>query len=171
MEMTSLFELLKQANQSGVYCLKNKADNSVYINWSSNIPKTLVRLLSSNLFFPEFDFELLEIVTESKLLRIRCQYFKDLYSSNKYTIINPGRVSNCKLVIGTMPDFRVKDNNRYLFQVKIVQRSYWEATVGVFEEYVEVEDFCALHYSSNKVYNIIYSSNKLTKGFLNVSGK
>ena len=169
MELTNLFETLKLANFPGVYMLRNGAENLVYVNWSSNMAGALVRHLSSNMLIPNFDFEILEIVTDPKLLRIRCQYFKDLHSSNGCSIINPSRVSNCKLVISPLDDFRVGRGGMYLFEVKIVQGSFRELTVGIFNDYSEVESFLSQNYPSNKVYKIIESSNELTREYLKLN--
>jgi hypothetical protein len=168
-DLNHLFEDLKHANQAGVYRLVNKAENSCYILQSSNMAKSLVRLLSSNLFFPEFEFEILELVPNLVNLRPRCQFYKDLQSSNGWTIINPNRVSNCKIVISPLEDFRVGRGGRYLFEVKIKQGAWRELTVGIFNDYSEVESFLSQNYPSNKVYKIIESSNELTREYLKLN--
>src|ERR1700677_57898 len=98
-DLNQLFEQLKSTDKAGVYRLFNNANKICYISYSSNISKALVRLLDSNLFMPEFNFEILELVTNPINLRIRCQYFKDLHFSNGWVIINHKRVSNWKVRI------------------------------------------------------------------------
>jgi hypothetical protein len=166
-----LFEDLKKTNQAGVYCLVNNVEKTCYISYSSNISKSLVRLLSSSLYFPEFEFKILEIVTEPINLRPRCQFFKDLYSSNKWSIINPNRVSNWKLHISVIDDLKRLDHSKGLFRVYVSSKGYKEITVGVFDLYRDVEVFCAQNYSNGKVYSIIKSSNELTLEYLKYVNK
>lgn len=167
-DLIGIFEDLKKINKAGVFCLINNAEKSCYISYSSNLAKSLVRLLSSNLYFPEFEFKVLEIVTESINLRPRCQFYKDLYYSNKYTIINPNRVSSWKLHISVIDDPNRLDGTKGLFRVYLSSKGYKRITVGVFSDYSDVELFCAQNYSNNKVYGIIKSSNQLTREYLNV---
>jgi len=164
--MTDLFEVLKSTAESGVFALINKADNSVYINFSSNISRSLVNLVYSNMMIPEFEFKLLEIVTNYSNLRPRCQFYKDQYSNMDYQLINPKRVCNLKLSIEPIEDFRFKGSSKYLFKVSIVSGSYKEFIVGIFEDYSSLELFCAQKYSNGKVYNIVTSTNELTQEYL-----
>lgn len=162
----NLFEALKQTSQSGVFALTNKADKSVYINFSSNISRSLVNLLYSNLMIPEFEFNVLEIVTENSNLRPRCQFYKDHYSNTGYQLLNPKRVCNLKLHIEPIDDFRLKGDSKYIFKVSIVSGSYKEFTVGIFESYTDVEVFCAENYKNSNIYRIVTANNELTKEYL-----
>lgn len=164
--MTNLFETLKQTAQAGVFALINNADKSLYINFSSNISRSLVNLLYSNLMIPEFEFKLLEVVTENSNLRPRCQFYKDQYSNLDYTILNPKKVCNLKLRIEPIDDFRSKGSSKFLFKVSVVSGSYKEIVVGIFDLYSDVELFCAQKYSNGKIYSIIESSNELTLEYL-----
>lgn len=163
--MNHLFEDLKHANKAGVYRLVNKLENSCYILQSSNMAKSLVRLLSSNLYFPEFEFEILEIVTNNINLRPRCQYFKDLYSSNGWTIINNKRVSSLKVHIEVIDDFRDKNSDTYLLAVKLVSKGYKNFIVGVFDSYTDMDEFLHQYYAANLVTGIYYCNNPLTKEY------
>lgn len=161
--------MLKEINKAGIYLLVDKLEKRCYVNYSSNISGSLNRLLSSNLFFAKYEFEILEIVTEPMNLRIRCQYFKDLYSSNGYEIINPKRVSSWKVFIEPINDFRFNTNKNYLFAVKLSSRGYKELTVGIFSTYVEVDEFINKFYARNIVTDIKYSNNKLTTEYLKLN--
>lgn len=168
MELKNLFEDLKYVNSMGIYSLTIKGTKNCWICYSSNIAGALSRHLNSNMFIPEIEFELLEIVTDSFKLRPRCQYFKDLYSSNGYVILNPKRVCNLKLLIQPIDDFRFTGRVKDLFKVSVVSLGYKEVIVGIFESYDDVEVFCAENYKSSNVYDIIKSSNELTREYLNV---
>lgn len=162
--MISIFEELKNINKPGVFSLKNTTDNSIYINYSSNISSSLTRLINTNLFFDQYEFKVLEIVTDPIKLRIRCQYFKDWYSSNNYNIINPRRVSNWKVSVEVFSPRVGKD---MVFGVKLVSGAYKQLTVGLFESYEELQSFLDLNYAGNLVTDIKYASNKLTLEYLN----
>lgn len=168
--MESLFEAIKSANKMGIYLLVNKPKKRCYISYSSNMAQALVRL-SSNFQDEQFDFELLEIVTNPINLKPRCQYFKNLYSSNGYDIINPKRVSNLKARIGSINDFRSIMREDILLTVELVSRGYRDLIVGVFSTITEINSFMSQNYS-NGVFNIVYSNNKLTQEYLEyINGK
>lgn len=162
----NLWDELKTLSKQGIYYLINQESRKVYINYSSNIPNAIVKLLDSSNFDNNYKFSILEIVTDKKNLRIRCQYFKDLYSNMGYTLINSNRVSNRKLVIKLLPDFRGHITGMCLFYVKIVSKGYGELIVGVFQHSSEVDSFVAQNYS-NGINNIIYADNDITKEYLN----
>lgn len=167
--MMSIFEELKNINKAGVFILKDAQTNSVYINYSSNIAQALARLLNTNLYFPKYSFEILDIVTNNINLRVRCQYYKDLYSSNGYNIINPKRVSNYKVVIEPIRDFRYKELGRFILSIKLVSRGYKELVVGVFNDYETLQRFLDQYYAGNLVTDIKYADNELTREYLNVN--
>lgn len=164
--MESIFEALKTLNVAGVYLLVNLESKEVYVSYSSNIAGALVRLLSSNMFFPKFQFNILELVTDSINLRPRCQFYKDLYSSNGYTLLNPKRVSNWKLRIESINDFRDKAGKSLLFVVNLYSGAYKRLTVGIFESYESLQSFIDLHYARNLVTRIVYADNELTREYL-----
>ena len=166
-ELNCIFEQLKSINKAGIYRLVNHAEKRCYVNYSSNMAKAVTRLLDSNLFFPEFEFDVLEIVTNPMKLKIRCQYFKDLQYSNGYNIINSNKVSNWKLVIDTIRDFRYQGDDAYLFSVKIVSRGYKELVVGIFDTYTAMDSFINKYYPRSVVTDLVICSNALTKEYLN----
>lgn len=161
----NVFNQLKALPRQGIYYLINQVDRKVYINYSSNIPNAIVKLLSDSNFGDGYYFNVLEIVTDKKNLRIRCQYFKDLYSNMNYNLINNKRVSNRKIVIKLLPDFRGHIDGMCFFYIKIVSKGYGELTVGVFKHITEVDSFMSQNYS-NGFNNIIYADNDLTKEYL-----
>lgn len=164
--MNSIFEELKNISKPGVFILKDPSDKSCYIGYSSNIAGALNRLLGSKLFIPEYEFNILEIVTNPINLRIKCQYYKDKYSNNGYNLINPERVSKLKLSIDPIRDFRSGHINEYLLSVKIVSKGYKELIVGLFNDYSEVSLFLESYYPGKIVTEVIYSNNGLTKEYL-----
>lgn len=163
----NIWNQIKSLPKQGIFYLCNKETKSVYIGYSSNIPNAIIKLLNNSNKFDGYYFDTLEIVTDKKNLRIRCQYFKDLYSNMGYTLINNNRVSNRKLVIKVLEDFRSLGVGKFLFYVKIVSKGYGAITVGVFQHGSESELFVAQKYN-NGVVDIIYANNDLTKEFLNV---
>ena len=169
--MQELFEQLKHVNQAGVYLLVSLDTREVYINHSSNIAKSLVRLLSSNMYFPKFNFNILELVTDPINLRPRCQFYKDLYSSNGYTLLNPKRVSNWKLYTGIIDDFTYARGHKALFTVTLVSGSYKRIIVAVYSDYEELQEFLRYYYPANLVTSIIYADNDLTKEYRKLNEK
>lgn len=161
-----LFSELKLINLPGIYLLVDEAKKLAYINYSSNIAGALIKHLSSNKF-ENWEFKVLEIVTDNPIrLRIRCQYFKDLYSSNTYEIINFNRASNLKLFIDPIKDFRLGFGNHDLLRVKIVSKGYRDFVVGIFNDYVELDEFLQKYYARNLVTDLIYADNDLTREYL-----
>ena len=165
-DLNRLFEDLKHTNQAGVYRLINNADKSVYINFSSNISRSLVNLLYSNLMIPEFEFKVLEIVTENSNLRPRCQFYKDQHSNMGYQLLNPKRVCSLKLHIEPIEDFRLGRGGKYLFMVKVVSQGFRESVVGIFNDYSSLDVFCAENYKNSNIYKIVTASNDLTLEYL-----
>lgn len=161
--MQDLLQVLKAAPKQGVYRLVDNEKKLVYIGYSSNIPVALIR----NLDYDYSNCDILEVVTDKDILRLRCQFYKDTFKSSifkDYILVNPDRVCGLKLHIDPINDFRQGKRNSLLLHVRVVYRGYYERTVGVFETYTELEEFVAANYS-NEIYNIVYSNNELTKEY------
>jgi hypothetical protein len=56
-------------------------------------------------------------------------------------------------------------NSRALFYVKVVSRRYKEVVVGVFDNVPDMDEFVSIYYPNDKIDDIIYSSNSLTKEY------
>jgi len=160
-----LFTELINLSKPGVYILKNSNNKSCYVCYSSNISTNLVRYLHLD----NFEFELLEIVIDPKLLRMRCQYWIDYYSNLGYTVLSK-RTSQLKLRIDVLRDFRLGYSDYALFYVKIVYTSYKSVIVGIFSSKSECDSFIARNYSNNQVYNIIKADNNLTREYFEIYG-
>src|SRR5271165_6496407 len=165
-ELPSLFETLKYTSNAGIYCLVNNS-RDVYISYSSNISKSLVRLLDSQLFFPKFEFYILELVTEPINLRVRCQYYKDCYSSNGYNLLNPKRVSNWKVLIDLVKLPNKTSSEDTAIAVKLVSRGYRELIVALYYDHEDLHKFVNSYYPANLVTRIVYATNDLTLEYLN----
>jgi hypothetical protein len=165
-DLNQLFEQLKTTNQAGVYLLVSLDTREVYINFASNISRSLVRLLSSQLYFPKFEFNILELVTDPINLRPRCQFYKDLYASNNYVILNPKRVSSWKLRIDTIGHPSDKTYDGLVYAVKVSSGSYKELVVGIYNDYEDLYKFMSSYYPQNLVTRIVYASNDLTREYL-----
>lgn len=144
--------------------LVNHEQKKAYISYSSNISSALFRL-SGEPSLQDLTFELLELVTDPINLRVRCQYFKDQYASNGYQILNQKRVSNWKLLIEPIHDFRVKAHNEYVLLVKVRCRANKEVIVGVFEDVDHMDAFLLKYYPQKLVTEIRSSNNPLTKEY------
>lgn len=157
----NIFQELKNISKSGIYLLES-SNKDIFIGYSSNILLALTR----NIYSDYSNMTILEIVTSKELLRPRCQYYKDHYSNNGFKLLNPNRVCNIRVKIDLLEDFRDKGSGKYLFYVSLVSKGYWKRTVGVFDTVSAAEAFSARKYSNNRVYDIVYSSNDLTKEYL-----
>lgn len=165
--MTFNLSDIKALSKPGIYRLVNHEKKSCYISYSSN----LLIALSKDLIYNYSNFEVLEIVTDLTLIKLRCQFWKDQHESSNfkdYELINPKRVCGLKLSIEAQKDFRYQNTDRMLFHIKVVYRNYMSKLVGIFSEYSEVEEFIARFYS-NGIYNIVYSSNELTGEYLKLN--
>ena len=90
-----------------------------------------------------------------------------MYSSNRWAIINPKRVSNCKVRIEVIPASRRNPGSQSVLAVKVVSRGYKEVTVGIFNDYTDMMSFLDQYYAGNLVTKIVYADNELTKRYMN----
>lgn len=161
----AIFNNIKNIPKQGVYILKNLYSNTCFINYSSNIPSALVRNIDNYNLRDQYSFEVLEIVTNKELLRLRCQYYKDFYSNIGYDIINSNKVCKFKIAIEVVDGFHAHNGVSPVIAVKVVSRGHKELIVGIFNAYRDADKFIAANYSDG-AYNIVYADNDLTKEFL-----
>lgn len=157
----NLLNVLLKLPKNSIYGLVNETKKEVYLTYATDQLGSLLRLLGDyrngsgfTNDISQFEYKLFEEVTDKKELKLRYNHWYDQLNVKGYKLLNKRRAISYKL-IATI--------EKKLLYVKLRSR-YSEIVVGVFDDILDCQSFMDNY---GDLYNIKYSSNLLTKEYLN----
>jgi len=164
----NLVTILSSMPKNSIYALINEQGKEIYLTYAYDVLLNITRLISeirAGFGLPidptQFNYKLLETVSDRSLLKLRFNYWYDNYNALGYKFLNKRKPVNYKLLSSIGIDFR--NGAKKLLYVKLKNRSN-EVIVGVFDNIEHCNDFIENY---GGIYSIKYADNKLTEELLN----
>lgn len=159
-----------------IYGLINNQDKKIFIGYTKDLVTALNRIgkdiKSSNHVCKEdlnkLELIILEIINNESDLKLKYQFYYNKYSNMGFLHYRKYKaVGSYKLRIKVLNDIPEDLRSSISIYVKLHYGRSKELIVGIFDSVEECYAFVDEFYpDKNKVVNIIYSSNKLTKEYL-----
>lgn len=152
----------------GIWGFINKKDKRIFISNSSNVIVSISRNTTELLQkthscrqlikdLPKLELIILETSVPKNQRKARQSYWMDYYINQGYTLYRTIKPVLYKPRLVITEDFFI--------HVLLVNARNDKVVVGVFNDMDTAQSFVSTHYSSNKIYNIIYAKNNLTMLF------
>lgn len=161
----NLLQTLNDMNTPGVWAFVNDTDKIVYLSYSKNIQSTVSRNIKEMADNSHSCKQLIKDksklqlqVLEYNCSKAKLSYWIDNYRNKGYSLY---RERNGEVVYRV----KVKIIPEYFVHVTLCNLRGTSTVVGVFDNMQEANSFIQTHYS-DKIYNIVYSDNILTKQYL-----
>lgn len=166
----NLMDNLTHLPEMCVFGLVHEPTKTMLLFRTKNIVTALSRIINeykySNNKVLKLPLIVFEEIKDSNNLWVRYNYWGKYYSDLDYVILNRCKYNiKYKLRTQILGDFRKKYNSLPMFYVKVVSRRYKEVIVGIFDKVDDMNSFLETHYPNNRIDNITYSNNSLTKEY------
>lgn len=160
-------------SKPGIWGFINEKDKRVFISYSNNILASVSRNISQiqdkshscrKLIrdLPNLTFVMLVCNDSTKTRKIRAVELMDSFVSRGYVPYTNKLIVSYKIRIVVTTDFKI--------HVLLVNRRNDKTVIGVFDKMDEASSFIQHNYPNNKIHNVIYSDNSLTKEFIRSKG-
>ena len=161
----NLTQTLIEMNKPGVWAFVNDTDRIIYLSYSKNIQSTISRNIKEVMDNSHSCKRLIKdksklnlVVLEYNCEKAKLNYWLDHYRNDGYSLY---RNRNGEVTYR----LQVKIVAEYLIHVILRNLHGNSVVVGVFDSMEEANTFIQTHYP-DKIYNIVYSDNKLTQHYL-----
>jgi len=159
---------LTELTCSGIWAFVNDKDKRIFISHSNNILSSVSRNISEikdkshscrKLLrdFPNLDLLVLEANVLPHDRKIKVGKWMDHYRNKGWTLYKDNPPVSYSIRTAISKDYKV--------HILLVNKRNDKLVIGVFTTMDEATQFLSTNYPNNKVHNIIYSDNSLTREF------